>query len=300
MAEAAPWHRRPWVGRAGLALGLVLIVAAVAAVWARREAVTAAGDAIAAPAPGPLLLLGAAILANFGLTGLLFHVLMARHGRVSRWEMQGLIAATALVNYLPLRPGLLGRVAYHQAVNRIGPRASAAVIVQALVLSAAVALYLAAALAGAAGGAPMAILLAAPLVALPAAAAWPAARPWALAGLLRYLDVGAWAVRYHAAFALLGAGIGARAAVILACVGVIATLVPFVSNGLGLREWAVGLAAPLVAAGELELGLSAELLNRGAEILVTAPLGLLALAWLARRTRAARRAAAAPADAGGR
>ncbi len=62
----------------------------------------------------------------------------------------------------------------------------------------------------------------------------------------------------------------------------IATLVPFFSNGLGIREWAIGLAAPLLTAYQLEHGLTAELVNRTGEIAVVLIAGFIGIAWLMR------------------
>ncbi|MHC4784997.1 MAG: hypothetical protein ACYTE6_03445, partial [Planctomycetota bacterium] len=70
-----------------------------------------------------------------------------------------------------------------------------------------------------------------------------------------------------------------------ACLSVVPMLVPFVGNGLGLREWAVGLAAPLLTPYVLGLGLAAELLNRAAELVVIVILGLGGIAWLTLRAR---------------
>jgi hypothetical protein len=57
-------------------------------------------------------------------------------------------------------------------------------------------------------------------------------------------------------------------------------LVPIVGNGLGLREWAVGLAAPLLTPYVLGLGLAADLVNRATELVVILVLGLGGMAWL--------------------
>ena len=67
----------------------------------------------------------------------------------------------------------------------------------------------------------------------------------------------------------------------------IATMVPFVSNGIGLREWSIGLLAPLLADVTLERGLAAELVQRAAEIAVILPSGFLGTWWLWRDARRA-------------
>jgi hypothetical protein len=124
-----------------------------------------------------------------------------------------------------------------------------------------------------------------PVPLLVAATAFRRSRVWVVAGLIRYLEIMVWAVRYHAAFALLGSPIDANGALAFACVGSVSMLVPFVGNGLGLREWGIGLAAPLLTPYALELGLAAELVNRAAELVVILVLGLGGVAWVAAHAR---------------
>ena len=67
--------------------------------------------------------------------------------------------------------------------------------------------------------------------------------------------------------------------------------VPLMGNGLGVREWAVGLVGPMLptwmsaASGGLSrgLGLSADLMNRGFELAAALPVGLVCSALLARK-----------------
>jgi uncharacterized membrane-anchored protein len=56
-----------------------------------------------------------------------------------------------------------------------------------------------------------------------------------------------------------------------------------VGNGLGVREWAVAVAAPVLGGYERDAGLAAELVGRAVDVAVAVPLGLLAAAWLIRR-----------------
>jgi hypothetical protein len=62
-------------------------------------------------------------------------------------------------------------------------------------------------------------------------------------------------------------------------------MVPLVSNGLGLREWAIGLLSPAIASHDMELGLTADLVNRAAELIVVSVAGVPATLWLTRRAR---------------
>ncbi|MFM8818671.1 MAG: hypothetical protein ACKOHI_12515, partial [Phycisphaerales bacterium] len=71
-------------------------------------------------------------------------------------------------------------------------------------------------------------------------------------------------------------------------------LTPFIGNGLGVREWAVGLAAPLLGGYETDAGLAAQLTGRAVDALMVVAMGGPALAWIA-----SRRIVPAPAPAPG-
>jgi hypothetical protein len=267
-------------------LGLGLVAAAVIVVWRERDAVAMAITAMRRPSPPYMALLLGGVVANIILTGLMFSLLMSRYGRVGVLEMQALIAGATLINFLPLRPGLFGRIAYHKAVNRILAIHSAKTIVQASILSASIVIYLGLVIAvSAALHISLFYGALAPIPLLASGMPFPRLRIWLAAALLRYLEVFVWAVRYYAAFALIGSPIDLLDALAFACISMIATLVPLVSNGLGLREWAIGLAAPILTPYVLELGITAELVNRAAEIIIVVILGLAGIAWLGAHRR---------------
>ncbi len=272
-----------WIG---LVVGAVLMAAAVATVVSRRDIIAMNLAAIRQPGAWDVILLLGTVIANVVLTGLMFSVLMSRYGRVGVVEMQALIAAAALANYLPLRPGLFGRVAYHKTFNKIPIRATMTVTLTALGLSVAIGVYMAMALFTAGHASiPLWVVVGAPLPVLAAAIALRASRIVGTAALIRYIEVLLLAVRYQAAFALIGAPIDPAMALAFACVSLVVTMIPLSGNGLGLREWAVGLASPLVTSYVLEVGMTADLVNRAAEAVVVVVLGLGAFAWLAWRRR---------------
>jgi hypothetical protein len=282
-------HGKRWIRLAGVVVGLALVAGAIVVLWQRREQVTHAMDALASPSPWLLALLLLSIVGNLALTSIMFHQLASRYGKVGAVEMQALIAASALANYLPLRPGLFGRMAYHATVNRIAARHSVLTIMQAVGLTAcgAALLLLMLLLAQQLGGPSLWWMLPLPAVVLGALALMGdvrRVRPWCVAGLARYLDLLLWAARYAIAFALIGVPIELSGAVAFACVGTLATMVPLSASGLGLREWAVGLLAAQLAAAPLEMGITAELVNRAAEIVVVTIAGLAGATWLARRS----------------
>jgi hypothetical protein len=120
-----------------------------------------------------------------------------------------------------------------------------------------------------------------PIVAVGAIAS-PKCRVWLGAGLVRYVELLVNAVRYWAAFELIGSPIDHHSAIAFACLSAMATMVPFLSNGLGLREWMIGVVAPLLTTYQMTLGITADLVNRAAEIVVIFGLGIAGLAVLAR------------------
>jgi hypothetical protein len=270
----------------GYAVGLLLLAAAVALLVRERETVAAALHAVGRPALVPAVALVAAIGTSVVLSALLFSILLEPYGRVGRLEMLAVIAAASLLNLLPLRPGLVGRVAYHRAVNRIAVTSVAKATVQAALIGAACAAWLAACVAlGRAAAVPLWIPALAPIAPLAALLAVRGVRRWALALLVRYADALVWAVRYWAAFRLLGLTIDLDAALAFSAMSAIAGMVPFVSGGLGLREWAIGACATIVTPHALAIGVTADLVNRAAELIVLGALGGAGLAYVARRRR---------------
>lgn len=280
----------------GFTIGAALLAAAITAVLTQGHAARAALDAARG---APLWLYAAALalpLVNWLIISLSFWVLMRRHGPVRAREMAALIGAAWLLNYLPLRPGMVGRVAYHKSVNRIAIADSVRVMIVGMAAGAAATLCLLAAAAILGPGAPLplwAAALAAPLALAGLAAAGPLrSRPWLPANFaLRYADVLVWAARYWVVFALVGAPIDLAGAAAVAAVCQLALVIPLVGNGMGIREWAVGLVAAALPAGfasgaALTTGVTADLANRAAELLIALPVGLLCASYLARGSAA--------------
>ena len=134
---AAGWRR--WLPWAGLVVGLALLAAAIVTDAGERGAITEALAAVRHPSLRRVCLLVVAVAANLVLSALMLRVLISRYGRVAAIEMQALVAASALLNFLPLRPGLFGRIAYHRAFNAIPAIATVKTVLQAAGLSVAVA-----------------------------------------------------------------------------------------------------------------------------------------------------------------
>lgn len=284
----------------GTVVGAVLLVAAIWTASAQEHALT---DGLRAMRAAPWWLVGMTIglpVMNLMVVSVAFWLLNNRHGSVRLDEMGALIASAWLLNYLPLRPGMFGRIAYHKKYNGIGVKASARVLAETIAMSGIAmgglgAIVLGLNWMGSRGGPVWWAVVLAPIVAgvvLWRAGPDRASRIYAGAMAMKYADICLWALRYWAVFALIGRDIGAREAVAVAIVSQIALLVPLAGNGLGLREWAVGLLAAALpawyAVGDdsgAGTGLTADLANRAAEILVAIPLGLLGSFAVARLVR---------------
>ncbi len=284
----------------GTVVGAALLVAAI---WTAAAQEDALSDGLRAMRAAPWWLVGMTIalpVVNLMVVSVAFWLLNNRHGSVRLDEMGALIASAWLLNYLPLRPGMFGRIAYHKKYNGIGVKASARVLGETIAMSGIAmgglgALVLMLNGMGCTGGPVWWAVVVAPIVA--GVVLWRAgpdrtSRIYAGALAMKYADICLWALRYWAVFALIGRDIGSREAVAVAIVSQIALLVPLAGNGLGLREWAVGLLAAALpawyAVGDdsgAGTGLTADLANRAAEIFVAVPLGLLGSFIVARLVR---------------
>ena len=286
----------------GVVVGVLLLAAAVWAVWSRGSVVE---DAWATMRQAPAWMVVMALvlpLASWLLTSGTFWLLSRRYAPVPMSDMTLLIGAAWLLNHLPLRPGMVGRVAFHKKYHGMAIGDSVRVMVVAMVCSGvALAMLLVAALgvSRVEGAAWTAASLAGPTVAVGVVAIGARALGkswWAEAAALavRNLDMLAWVGRYAIVFALVGQEVSVERLVIVAAVCQVAMLVPLTGNGVGLREWAVGLtlAAMAGAAATADvreqaaaIGLAADLLNRAAETVLAVPVGLLCSWMLARKVR---------------
>ncbi|MCH7601797.1 MAG: hypothetical protein IIB54_03415 [Planctomycetes bacterium] len=264
-------------------VGLLLLIAAILVIWERRELIGDALEAVRHPAPLDVAILLGCVAINIMLSGVVFHLLMLRYGKVGFFEMQALIASATLFNYLPLRPGLLGRIAYHKAVNNIAVVDSAKTVFQAMLCSLLVAGWLGVAL-GISRWLDISIWIGVilPMPILLGSGLFSTWRLWLWALGARYIDLMVWAVRYWVAFKLIGVDIAPATALACACIGMFTMLIPFFSNGLGLREWAIGLTTPLFddQIVLMEIGMTADLVNRAAEVMGVLALGLVGIGLL--------------------
>lgn len=322
--EGAP--RRPrWRSIVGGVVGVGLVVAALIAVGLRHQELSRAMGALA-QAPGWMVILAFLLpLANWLLVSQSLWIVTARHGPVAPREMLWLVAGAWLLNYLPMRPGMVGRIAYHRAVNGIPVKTSMGLLVISMGLTGGSIVLLAvlgfilreathtATEVGVIAGAGAVIGLAGLAFRLTKG-------PWRLAGalLLRYLDMLVWVARYWIMFSLVGQSLSFEQACLVAAISQAATAIPLAGNGLGLREWAVALfaaslpawfaaggggAAPdaadpaQTASDAATIALAADLINRGVELLIAVPVGLTGLSIVTRTLRRRRRVPESPAPA---
>lgn len=260
---------------------------------------------------GLLLLLP---LGNWALTSGVLLTLTRRYGRVGAAEMHALVGSAWLMNYLPMKPGLFGRVAYHKLVNNIRVRDSVKVLMQAIVCGViAIGTFaLLAALQRLIGGAGGSVSLRAVLIGIvpgvivygilvsrPQPQHGPAERAgsqgFMFAAILRLSDLALWTLRFWVAFEVLGVQVGFGQVLAIAAATQAGGLLPI---QFGLAEWAAGatMAAWAWASPRTELppdysalvavGLSAGLLNRAAEIITAMCVGLPSILWVRRSVKA--------------
>lgn len=240
---------------------------------------------------------------NWLLTSAYFLVLTRRYGAVGAAEMGSLVGASWLLNYAPLKPGLLGRVAYHKAVNAIAIADSVRVLASAIGAGICAVLVLLLIAAVTPRTAPVAYGVGAILTPGVACAfgAWvlrDKGHAWRIPAALglRYADALVWAARYFVIFAAIDQPVTAVQAAAIAGVSQLVLVIPFSGNGLGIREWAVGLtaatlpgwfASPLTA-DAAGTGIAADLLNRLAELCVAIVVGVPCVLAVSRRLRSVR------------
>ncbi len=284
----------------GSVIGAVLVVAAIVAVVRNRPLLDTAIASAREASPWTVALLVGGALVNVIASAAGLRALLLRHGQLGAMEMQAVIASSTLLNYAPLRPGLASRAAYHHVVNGIPLMATMLTVVQSMALALVGIAWLvgAAWLLRATGGlggpqVAIAVIALAPAIGVAGIMAAPAGswrRTIAVAWLWRCVDMSAWVVRYHAAFSITGISLSLSDSAVAAAGAGAANLVPFVGNGLGVREWLVGIMGSSMHLWTMDAGLAADIVNRAGDLVVCVPLGLAALPFVAARLRTAMRA----------
>lgn len=291
-----------WIGSAA---GLSLFVLAVWFALRERDSLTHAVEQARA---SPFLLAGLVLLplANWLLSSLSLWMLTracigGEKPGVPLRDMTAAVGAAWLLNYIPVRPGLVGRIALHKVVHRVPVMVSVratlisaglgVIAVVVFIFAAACAARLAASQPGGGAGAVMIVTLPAALAGVGAfLMKGPSLRRAMLAALcVRFADMGVWMARYALAFAAVGQGLTLSQTAAIAAVSQAAMLTPVAGNGLGVREWVIRIAGPALPAWlatgatlSSQASLAADVVNRGCEIVASLVVGLLCAAWLSR------------------
>lgn len=324
----AIWRIALWV------IGLLLLASAVWAISKNLSLLYESWQHLRGAPIWAIAILLVMPVANLAVVSLGFSILTERYAKVGRFEMLALITSAWLLNMLPFRPGLIGRVAYHRVVNGLTIAQCVKVQLQTLVCAGvALALLLGVVVTGV--GLGLGNMWGFALLALPtlgsalaagalrmigalrdhSGARWGVladAWRWPAVVCLRSVDMGLWVARYALLFGVLGTSLGGitgergggvtswSTSAAVACASEAAMLAPV---QVGLREWVVGVAfarisawsiaghgesigdAPVIDLTRLAPGLLADVVNRGLEIVVAIPMGVLATLWVQRRLR---------------
>lgn len=281
--------------------GLGLLIAAVylAIRGADWQAIRGAQGKIWAAAIGLVVVL---YLINIALFWLATKP-VERIKRVSLLDWVAMLPASGLLNYLPMRVGLIGRIAYMKKLYGIGYRANLLVMLALAMASGGVYLL--------AGGLTVILgefsplwwtLLAAGMVG-GAIVGWPLAiwgielekgiRPRGLPAwitalyALRFADLLCVALRLLIAAQIVGRPMDFPLALKLAVVCNLAMLVSPVPGGIGIREWLGGLLIQWQGEGQgvvkLEEAAALLLVDRATEVIVTGIGGMAGLAYMRRK-----------------
>lgn len=283
--RVASLREKPWFRTLSLVIGVALTAAAV--VFALSDNDTS--ELWRAEPWRIVALLGAAALHLF-ITGVLFWAVTLSFDatpRVTVGRMSALIAASSLLNYLPLYAGVIGRAAYLKALHKLPLRQSFLIQLAVLVLSVLVpgvavliiwllpkslwpwAGLIAIAIATAVTGPIAGALLARRIVA-----------PWSWAPL-RVVETLLAATRLWLAFGIASTDTTYGHCVLLAAVSMFITVALPLPNGLGAREWV------LAAIEGGPIGVKASLIDRVAEAIVFSVAGAWSIHVLRRDLQSA-------------
>lgn len=293
-AESAGEARkaRPrWVGWVGFVLGVLLLGGACFVLLSDPQRLADLTDRLRGAPWWAVVFILLSPAANWTLVSACLWMLLRRHGRLGLGEMHALVGSAWLLNHLPLRPGLIGRVGYHKLVNGIRVRDAVEATVWSLGLAGVagvMGLTLAFSVPPGSGGTVIGLVLAGPVcvvtgLALLCRSLGRTGPAWLLGALAaRYADMAVWAVRYAVVFWVMGVEMSPVQIVLVTAASQLAQLVPIAGGGMGLREWVVGLTAGSLA-DAFDAALAGDLINRGAETIMVVPVGLVCGAVVARR-----------------
>jgi len=296
----------------GTAYALALALLAASIWYAVQDQRAEDWRALLEAEPGMLLALFAAvILSAVVIPGLQFWLVtrpFVSTKPLGIGIMQAVLAASSLLNYTPVKAGLIGRVGYLRQYHGVGFRAAVVthLLIGVMFVAAVAVVLLATAwrdIFGASWWTIVALGLAAfaLLVALLLRASLPSSLPvdsqlrhslyWTgryvfVCLLVQLAALFAVALRWWLVFRMLGRPISAADAWLAAIVHMLSVMLG-PANGLGLREWLIGIAGQQgwlsdTLGSDIGVGLTAALTDRAVEAVVLIICGLIGL-WFLRR-----------------
>ena len=286
------------------------LIGALFIAWLVRDAMNGEGwdEIFDRATPGILVGLLGCSLASLFINGAIFWIQLRPVKKESFWVLQGVNCTASLLNYAPIRLGIVSRYIYHMRVDRMG-----FLFITSWIFAIAVLLLCVM------GSATLASVLhpqidiwwflitLAPLVLvvliLPLLVELPLVHRLAkgsermlsdrrilvFALALRFLDLGAWAGRIWFATHIVDTGLTGGDVLLLTVAAVLVSLNPL--GRLGYREAAVRWLAPVLAAGAFtgdEIGsrfAQLALIESGSEALVVLPFGICSAFWWMTRVR---------------
>ncbi|MAI72060.1 MAG: hypothetical protein CMM01_14255 [Rhodopirellula sp.] len=292
----------------GFVVGLALVI------WCIRGALEggeAGWEKFKEADPGLIAAMVGCSLASVIANGAIFFATIRPVHREGFMTLQGVNLVSSLLNYAPIRLGVMSRYFYHVRVDGFSILfVTGWIIVVGITVLAVMGAAVGATFLQPRPGISWALLFLAPLVALivalPVLARLPLVRRFTRGGEamltnrawittafgLRAFDLGMWAVRLGIAASILGIDLPTGDVLLLAITALVVSLNPL--GRLGWREAAVAilaarLAAPGLGTSELDATFKQlALLESAAEASITIPLGVIALIWWARKVRAGR------------
>lgn len=247
-------------------------------------------------------------LVSVAANGGIFWAIIRPIAPVKLWDIQCVNAAVNLLNYAPIRVGMLTRIAHHRRVDRLpytilfGWYAALAGLMFMTLGCVLAATLLRPQVDGWWIGVLALLLLAGGATSVWVgshrllAGRWQGAskmiavpRAVALAVALRLVDMAAYGGRLYLAITILGVPLTPRDAVYLTILSMVSTLAPV--GSVGFREFAIAKIGPLLTDASLSTHIDAAvLLDRAGEVVIFIPLGIAALWWMMRAWRHANRA----------
>lgn len=238
------------------------------------------------------LLFAALVACNLFLASLMFWVVTLSFDatpRVGLGRMTLLVTASALLNFLPFRPGLVGRAVILRNHHALPLRQSALILLIILATGSIVTLIIGLCALFIRDVWMMGSVLFAVSLLLSGLSGSVASkllrRPMVMAWLwvpIRLLDALVASLRLWLAFWAMGHTLDLNQSLLAGAAGLLIAMIGLTPNGLGLKEWAIAFIVQSAAVTTLQVGLAASLVDRSMEALVVIVFGLVAI-WCMRK-----------------